>query len=138
MLLVAAGPSVSPTTEPAVALVVAVSDVRDAKGHVLVAVCPSAEFLSLHCPFAGEARAHPGTVTIRIDGIPPGVYAVQAFQDANDNRKVDRNLVGMPIEGIGFSNDAAFHFGPPRFADAAITLGPQGGRIALRLRYYAE
>ena len=41
----------------------------------------------------------------------PGVYAAQAFHDENMNDKVDRNVLGLPTVGIGFSNDAPFRFG---------------------------
>ncbi len=120
---------------PTTSLDVSVSNVRNARGHVLVAVCTPAEFLAPHCRYVGKAQAHPGAITVRVTGIPPGTYAVQAFHDENDNLKIDRNFVGLPKEGIGFSNDAPFHFGPPSFRDAAITVASQGGQIAVRLRY---
>lgn len=115
-----------------------VENVRDGEGHVLVAVCPRADFLSPHCPYVGKAIPRPGTVRVRVEGIPPGVYAVQAFQDSNDNMEIDRNFLGLPTEGIGFSNDAPFRFGPPRFADAAVRIGSTNGAIVLRLRYLAD
>ena len=56
--------------------------------------------------------------------------------DENDNDDLDRTLLGLPKEGIGFSNDAPFRFGPPSFGDAAFQLTPAGGRIRFHLRYY--
>jgi uncharacterized protein (DUF2141 family) len=91
----------------------------------------------MHCPYHAIAKAAAGTVQVVVNGVPPGVYAVEAFQDANDNGRIDRNFFGLPTEGIGFSRDAAFHFGPPSFNDAAISLGPRGGEISLHLRYLA-
>ncbi len=123
---------------PATSLEVTVSNVRNSKGHVLVAVCLKPEFLSSHCQFVGSAPAHQGSVTVSVSGIPPGTYAVQAFQDENDNMAIDRNFFGLPTEGIGFSNNASFHFGPPSFQDAAIALGRDGGKIAVRLRYFTD
>jgi uncharacterized protein (DUF2141 family) len=40
------------------------------------------------------------------------------MHDANDNGKLDRNFMGIPSEGYGFSNNAG-EFGPASFADAA-------------------
>jgi uncharacterized protein (DUF2141 family) len=54
--------------------------------------------------------------------LAPGRYAVSAFHDANDNGKLDTNPAGLPTEKYGFSRDAAGHFGPPGFEDAAIDL----------------
>ena len=41
----------------------------------------------------------------KIENLQPGEYAAFAFHDGNGNDKVDANLVGVPIEGFGFSND---------------------------------
>ncbi|MEJ1978417.1 MAG: DUF2141 domain-containing protein [Acetobacteraceae bacterium] len=126
----------SPAASETGVLVVTITGVRSAKGHVLVAVCDRATFLAPSCAYHGLVPAQVGTVTIRLTGVPPGVYAAQAFQDANDNGKVDQNFFGMPTEGIGFSNDAPILFGPPRFADAAFTLTAAGGAIRFALRYF--
>ncbi len=68
-------------------------------------------------------------------GVAPGDYAVSAFHDENDNGKLDRNFMGMPKEGVGASNDAAGHFGPPKFDDARFNY--PGGRsvLAIHVRY---
>lgn len=45
--------------------------------------------------------------------LPKGKYAVSAFHDENNNNKLDKNLVGMPTEKYGFSNNVRGKFGPP-------------------------
>jgi uncharacterized protein (DUF2141 family) len=47
----------------------------------------------------GKAPAYPGTVTVRVTGVAPGNYAVQAFHDENDNLVIDRTILGLPREG---------------------------------------
>jgi uncharacterized protein (DUF2141 family) len=39
---------------------------------------------------------------------------------------LDKNLFGIPKEPYGFSNSARGSTGPPKFADAAIVLNPDG------------
>jgi uncharacterized protein (DUF2141 family) len=117
-------------------LEVEVSGIRNAHGHVLAAVCSAETFLSAHCRPVGRAPAHEGTVMVRISDVPPDTCAVQVFHDENDNLEIDRSFLGIPKEGMGFSNDATFHFGPPRFADAAIAVSPRGGRITVKMRYF--
>lgn len=117
---------------------VAVGGVRDGRGHVRVAVCPPREFLTERCAHNGRAPARPGTVVVRVPGVPPGTYAVQAWHDEGDTGRIGRNVLGIPREGVGFSRDAPFRFGPPRFADAAFEVGPAGGRTALTLRYLLD
>ncbi len=69
--------------------------------------------------FAAQARVADGELRTTIHGLPQGRYAVKLFHDANDNGELDRNLVGIPTEGYGFSNNAGRR-GPPSFSDAAV------------------
>ena len=64
-------------------------------------------------------------------GIVPGTYAVSVFHDENSNGKLDTNLVGIPREGVGASNDARGHVGPPKFDAASIQFA--GGRLNLKI-----
>ncbi len=116
-------------------LEVVVANVRSNKGHVRVAACTAGTFLKESCQVNGDAPAAIGEVLVRLE-VPPGVWAVQAFLDEDDDKAINRSFFGLPTEGLGFSNDAPFRFGPPSFADAAISLTPGGGRIRLNLRYY--
>ena len=65
----------------------------------------------------------------------PGDYAVAVYHDENDDRDFNRNAVGLPSEGYGFSNDPPALVGLPDFDKVRFTLPPGGGRIAVRLRY---
>ena len=58
-------------------------------------------------------------VTVVFAGVPPGRYALSAYQDRNGNGKLDRSFTGRPKEPYGFSRDARGVFGPPTFAEAA-------------------
>ncbi len=66
---------------------------------------------------------------------PSGTYAVAVYHDENDNHHFDRNFLGLPAEGYGFSNDAPTLFGPPSFDAARLTVRPGENRIFIRLRY---
>lgn len=123
------------TLAHAASLEVTVTGVRNANGEIRVAVCAEPQFLQNTCDHVGHAPAHPGDVLVRVE-VPPGIWAAQAFHDENRNDKIDTNLLGIPTEGLGFSNDARFRFGPPAFADAAFQLAPAGGRIHFSLRYF--
>jgi len=112
-----------------------VANVRNGNGHVRVAVCSADMFLKDFCQWNGAVKAKPGEVMVTLD-VPSGTWAAQAYLDEDDSGTVTRNFLGIPTEGLGFSNDAPFRFGPPKFADAAIRLGPGGGRIRLTLRYF--
>jgi uncharacterized protein (DUF2141 family) len=42
----------------------------------------------------------------RIKDLPYGEYALMLYHDENGNNKMDKNFVGIPKEGYGFSNNA--------------------------------
>lgn len=125
----------TPAALSAADIEVSVHGVRNAKGHVRVDICTEATFLK-DCAWHGDAPAHAGTVRVLVRGVPPGRYGAQAFQDANDNGKVDQGLFGIPKEGVGFSNDAKIRLAPPKFADAAFTVGNGATSIGFTLRYF--
>jgi uncharacterized protein (DUF2141 family) len=115
---------------------VVVTGIRNDHGHVRVAVCGTAEFLRANCKYFTRVPARLGEARVTVTGVPPGRYAVQAFHDENDNSVLDRNFFGMPMEGMGFSNDAPMRFGPPRFDAAAVEVPVGGAAITFRLKYY--
>jgi len=121
---------------PAGTLEVRVTNVRDARGVVHVDICPEAQFLKDDCPWSGNAPARPGMTVVTVEGVPAGHYAAQVFHDANRNGKTDRNFLGIPLEGVGFSNDAPIRLAPPKFADAAFDHGTGTQSITLKMRYF--
>ena len=114
-----------------------VQGVRSADGQVMVAVCSPQGFLGRACDHVASAPARAGVTEVLVQDVPPGVYAVQAVHDENGNRDLDRNRLGLPLEGFGFSRDAPIFVGPPRFADAAVQVGAGGGTLSFAMRYFA-
>ena len=119
----------------AASITVKVTGVRDDRGVVRVAVCPRADFLHPHCPYFGHSPSKAGSVVVTIDQVPPGVYAAQAYQDANNAGVLQRNWLGLPKDGMGFSNNAPMRFGPPAFDEAAFVVGTGAVAISFRLIY---
>jgi uncharacterized protein (DUF2141 family) len=115
---------------------IVVSGVRAARGHVHVAVCPQAVFLKDACVYKAIVPAMQSETVAVITGMPPGTYAAQVYLDENDNDELDRNFIGIPKEGVGFSNNPSFMFRAPSFADTAFTYDGVSGSIKVSLRYY--
>jgi uncharacterized protein (DUF2141 family) len=57
---------------------------------------------------------------------------VRLFHDSNGNGELDRNMLGIPREGYGFSNDAGAR-GPASFEEAAVSIDGDA-RIEVPLR----
>ena len=65
---------------------------------------------------SADVPAQPGMTTVTLNNIPPGTYAIQAYQDTNSNDKMDTSWFGIPQEPFGFSRDARPRLAKPGFA----------------------
>jgi acyl-CoA reductase-like NAD-dependent aldehyde dehydrogenase/uncharacterized protein (DUF2141 family) len=71
---------------------------------------------------------------LRIDtDLPAGTYAVTVYEDLNGNHKLDHNLIGIPREPAGASNNPAVRFGPPKFDECSFHLGDTAQTININL-----
>ena len=126
LLLVAAGPAFAQASGCAT---VEVDNVRPQHGHLMVAAYGNADnfgkapLLSLRLP-AGEAR-----MSFQLCGLSGESVALTLFQDLDDDGKMGRNILGMPIEPWGSSGTPGL-FGPS-WATGAVAL--DGKAIAVRM-----
>jgi uncharacterized protein (DUF2141 family) len=111
-----------------------ITGLRNDKGKVLCSLFSSADDFPKNGDKAvarGESAIANGHAACDFSGVAAGTYAVSVFHDENSNGKLDTNFMGIPREGVGASNDAKGHFGPPKFAAAAFHLA--GGRLELKI-----
>jgi uncharacterized protein (DUF2141 family) len=112
--------------------VIQLEGIRNAKGSIVLCVWNSAGAFP-NCekgkPVARQsvAAATAGSVPVVFRNIAPGTIAVSAFHDENDNGRFDTNFVGMPLEGVGLSNNPKMGFGPPKYRSATFT--PRAGTV---------
>src|SRR5262245_29190892 len=64
-----------------------------------------------------------------------GVYAVSVLHDENSNGKLDKNLIGVPKEGYGISNNPKPMMRAPRFEEAKLVLNSSEQSIEIHLVY---
>jgi len=65
--------------------------------------------------------------------IPPGRYAVVAIHDVKSDGKLERNFLGVPIEGFGFANNPRVLLTAPSFEKAAVNVSCPVTQIDIRL-----
>lgn len=80
-------------------------------------------------------RISAGTGLAEFAGLPAGTYGIALYHDANGNEKLDTNLLGLPAEGYGFSNNARGALGPPRFRAASFPVSSQNTTHIILMRY---
>jgi len=120
-------------------LIVDVHSLRDNKGTVRAWVFATKKGF----PNKGEtalthadARITNGRTQLRFQGLEVGKsYAVSIIHDANDNKVLDSNWMGIPSEGFGCSRDAPARMGPPDYEDALFRFESAGQQIKIKMRY---
>ncbi|MDR6990122.1 DUF2141 domain-containing protein [Luteimonas sp. 3794] len=102
---------------------VSIREARSASGQFQVALVDAAGYAGSAAPIAARLLAPAGDVTrVRFDGVAPGRYALMVIHDENGNGTLDTNLMGMPVEGYGFSNNPPV-LRKPTFDEAAFEIG---------------
>lgn len=120
--LIAAG-LVTPLA-PADELSITVANIGSSSGHILLAVVDGRAAFDGGAASVLSVRLPPGNGTVRFstDALGAGEYGVRVLHDENGNGELDSNLVGMPTEPWGFSNNATGNFGPPGWDDVRFRL----------------
>ena len=103
-------------------LTINITGIPSAKGKVLVALYDD--------PGAYDANQRGKSAMVTVTGkqetvvfrdLAEGDYAVKLFHDENGNYQLDTNMLGLPKEGYGFSNNQA-RFGPSSFEEARFSV----------------
>jgi len=119
---------------PANLIHVEISGLHSDRGQVVCALFSSADGF----PKKGEnavaqtksaiTNAH---AVCEFPDVKQATYAISVFHDENSNGKLDSNFMGIPREGVGASNNAKGHFGPPKFDAASFHFS--GGRLEVKV-----
>lgn len=113
-----------------------VSNIQSVKGNILIAVYNSSQKFPGNEMVTGkiERVTRSGEMTIIVEEVPFGQYAVSIFHDENSNKTLDSNFLKIPTEPYGFSNNARGRFGPPDFEDARINFNSNQQVFEIRLK----
>ena len=112
---------------------VTITGVTPNNGTVLVGLFNSGMSFTGKPMAYASAQPNGAQASVKFPSVPPGEYAVSAFQDTNGNQKLDRGKFGIPTEKYGFSRDARGSYGPPEFIDASIRVGEKTAAISFTL-----
>jgi uncharacterized protein (DUF2141 family) len=102
-------------------------------GIVYISIFSTAENFRNETPdftFALEAE---NTSVFKELSLPNGEYLISAFQDANNNQRLDYNLFGIPRELVGMSNYFGRGFPSRNFDRHKIMVDSSTGKITIGL-----
>lgn len=118
-------------------LIVHIDGFRNQKGNAGITVFKSSDgwpenndkaFMHAGHPFTGD------TATMELQ-LPAGRYGIAVLHDENSNHKLDRNLIGWPKEGFGFSNNPKVNLSAPSFDTAAMQINCPVTETTIHLIY---
>jgi uncharacterized protein (DUF2141 family) len=79
--------------------------------------------------------AQEGSMTLCVAAPKEGKYAVVVYHDENDNRKFDRNWIGLPIEGFGVSNNPSLFLVAPNFEESSFEVIGEVTHVDVEMKY---
>jgi uncharacterized protein (DUF2141 family) len=101
-----------------------ISGISKIKGSLFIAIFRATDdFPVFGKQFKGIVKEVEGkSQNYNFDNLPEGEYALAIYQDENRNKILDKNLLGIPTEIYGFSNNARRNFSAPSFQEAKFKL----------------
>jgi uncharacterized protein (DUF2141 family) len=72
---------------------------------------------------------------VTFSNVPYGVYAVAAVHDSNSDNQLNKNGLGIPSEGFGFSNNPPLRFGPASFAESEFFVSGTKTIVQIKMQY---
>lgn len=105
-------------------LAINVSNIKSLNGQIVIGVFNTEKnFLKNGAAVKNYTIAvNEATETIVIKDLPKGDYAISLYHDENSDGKCNRNLLGIPKEGYGFSNNIKPKLSAPSFKDCKFLL----------------
>ena len=103
----------SQSKKTSLTLTIEVASFENTKGVLRVCVTDQKDDFLKSCAFSKIVTVEDDTVSLKIENIEKGNYAVSVYHDENNNDILETTgLFGIPIEPYGFSNNPNMTFGP--------------------------
>jgi uncharacterized protein (DUF2141 family) len=103
----------SQSKKTSLTLTIEVASFENTKGVLRVCVTDQKDGFLKSCAFSKIVPVEDDTVSLKIENIEKGNYAVSVYHDENNSGILETGGVfGIPLEPYGFSNNPNMTFGP--------------------------
>ncbi len=127
--------SAPPVALPRSGIVVTMTGLRNEQGAVLMGLydTPSRWPQTTGALMSCHAAIHGDEAVCVFEPLRAGAdYAVAGQHDENGNGRFDQNILGVPLEGFAFTNDARPLLAAPSWDECKVRF--EGGALQLRIR----
>ena len=101
-----------------------INNIKEVKGHIQIGLYNDPELFpkvdKQYKVYYFKVTAN--TMNYTIKGLKQDQYALAIFHDLNSDTICNKNILGIPTEDFGFSNNVRPFLSPPSFEDAKIVL----------------
>lgn len=118
-----------------------IENLQSATGEVHVAIYDREEhFKKSLDPYRLKVLKVPsdGQLHLELEDIPYGRYALAVYHDENGNGDLDKNMLGIPKEPYGFSNNPRAKWSAPTYKETSFVLGPEPTHLAISLKKWKD
>jgi uncharacterized protein (DUF2141 family) len=136
-------PPVQPTGS---VVTVEVNGIRKIKGNVCLSMFNSPDGYPDSASKAVLAKCFTvvsSSFEVRIEGVANGVYAIALWHDENRDEKLNYNFLGIPKEGLAFSENGKPRItppppGPPSFSSISFEVKDEPRRTSTKMTYLLD
>lgn len=116
---------------------ISITGLKSEKGQVVIQVFKDEQGYEDQKPFKklifDKKGFEHGAIKVTVK-LAPGNYAFTMIDDENLNGKIDKNFIGVPKEGFGFSNFLMEKMQKPKFGEFVVNL-MRAGNITMKVKY---
>ena len=120
-------------------ILINISNIRSATGKINVSLFATTDGFPSNPQKAVAIQSleiEGNQATLRFNNVPFGTYGIACHHDENGNGKMDTNLLGIPKEGYGISNNALNRFSKPQFEAAKFPFNEAVQSINIKMFYW--
>jgi len=112
-------------------ITVTIENISNDRGHVVIGLHTTDTFMKTEALQQTAAKVKDGKVVYTFKNVAPGNYALLALHDENDNKRMDFEPNGMPLESFGLSNNPML-MGPPTFSEGKFVVADKNVELTIK------
>ncbi|MBB6463363.1 DUF2141 domain-containing protein [Flammeovirga kamogawensis] len=111
--------------------------ISNSKGNVVVVLYNNEEDYFYNLNYYRKVTLKPTSnkLIVSFKEIPIGTYAISAYHDEDENEEITTNIIGVPLEKYGYSNNKFGRLVAPKYSEVSFsTLNTNVTNLVINLK----
>ncbi|WP_084165811.1 DUF2141 domain-containing protein [Dyadobacter crusticola] len=117
---------------------ITITGIKTSKGQIVLKIFTDEKSFDQEKPVKtltfDKQKLKDNTLVVKCD-LAPGIQGISLVDDENKNGEIDKNFVGIPKEGFGFSNFFMEKMKKPTFQDFKTEIKKADNKISIKVKY---